>query len=88
MEHFSKSDNNLITIMKKLSLVVFFLSFIGIILFSCTFSIKNIYATVSNIDVQKIATVLYSKYLEYTVGNDQRKDTPEIVAMQNQFEIL
>jgi aminopeptidase N len=87
MEHFSKSDNNLITIMKKLSLVVFFLSFIGIILFSCTFSIKNIYATVSNIDVQKIATVLYSKYLEYTVGNDQRKDTPEIVAMQNQFDV-
>lgn len=87
MEQITKPENNLITIMKKVSFVLFFFFFIVIIVFSCTFTIKNIFATVSNVDVNKIAVILYSKYMDITVGQDQRKDEPEIVAMQNQFDV-
>jgi len=87
MENFSKPENKLITVMKKISLVLFFIFFIAIIIFSCTFTIKNIFATVSEVNIEKLAFILYNKYMEHTEGKDKRDDKPEIVAMQNLYDV-
>jgi aminopeptidase N len=81
------TQNKFIKFMKKTSPFLIIIFVYLFLIFSCSFAVRTIRATVSGQSIKKIVYLIADKYIHFKYGDPDREDDPRIVARQNLFDV-